>query len=98
MTVSVSIHELAALELADAVNYYESRISGLGRSFLDEIERAVKEITDQPEAAPVIYKFVRRKLLRRFPYSLMYSLTGDTIRILCVANQKRRPSYWYRRV
>jgi hypothetical protein len=37
---------------------------------------------------------VRRRLLRRFPYALLYKIKPDSIRILAVMNLRRRPSYW----
>jgi len=94
MIFSFSIHEIADIELKEAANYYESKVTGLGFAFLDEVERVVNLIRDNPESAPRIYKIVRRKLLRGFPYSIMYSIVDDSIRILAIANQKRRPFYW----
>ena len=94
MITSVSIHEVADIELKEAARYYESKVDGLGFAFLDEVERVVKLIRDNPESAPRIYKVVRRKILRGFPYSIMYSIVDDSIRILAIANQKRRPFYW----
>jgi hypothetical protein len=94
MITSVSIHEVADIELKEAARYYESKVDGLGFAFLDEVERVVNLIRDNPESAPHIYKFVRRKILRGFPYSIMYSIVDDSIRILAIANQKRRPFYW----
>ena len=94
MITSVSIHEFADIELKEAARYYESKVDGLGFAFLDEVERVVKLIRDNPESAPRIYKVVRRKILRGFPYSIMYSIVDDSIRILAIANQKRRPFYW----
>lgn len=93
----VTFHELAEQELFDAASYYEAHRPGLGRAFIDEVEDAVAQICDHPEAAPVVRGTVRRKLVRRFPYSLMYSEVSGGIRILAVANQKRRPMYWYGR-
>ena len=90
----VSFHELAEAELNETATYYESEVSGLGIAFLDEIQRTLKLIRERPASAPRIYKFIRRKLLRRFPYSVMYSVSGDSIQILAIANQKRRPFYW----
>ncbi len=94
MITSVSIHEVADKELKEATRYYESKVDGLGFAFLDEVERVVDLIRDNPESAPRIYKVVRRKILRGFPYSIMYSIVDDSIRILAISNQKRRPFYW----
>jgi plasmid stabilization system protein ParE len=94
MTRRISFHPLAEQELNEATSYYNAASPGLGTAFLDEVEHAVKQILEHPEAAPLVNRVVRRKLVRRFPYSVMYSVQTDTIRILAIANQKRRPFYW----
>jgi plasmid stabilization system protein ParE len=94
MTRRIAFHPLAEQELNEAASYYNAASSGLGTAFLDEVEHAVKQILEHPEAAPLVNQVVRRKLVRRFPYSVMYSVQRDTIRILAIANQKRRPFYW----
>jgi len=94
MTRWSSFHPLAEQELNEAASYYNAASPGLGTAFLDEVEHAVKQILEHPEAAPLVNRVVHRKLVRRFPYSVMYSVQTDTIRILAIANQKRRPFYW----
>jgi len=80
--------------LNDAAVFFEIKREGLGLRFLSAVEAAVAHIRQHPEASPVIIQDVRSKVLRRFPYSVMYSIKPDRIRILAVANQKRRPFYW----
>ena len=94
MNKEVSFHELAEFELNDAAVFFEIRREGLGLRFLSAVEAAVAHIREHPEASPVIMQDVRCKVLRKFPYSIMYSIKPDRIRILAVANQKRRPFYW----
>jgi toxin ParE1/3/4 len=90
----VSFHELAEFELNDAAVFFEIKREGLGLRFLSAVEAAVAHIREHPETSPVIMQDIRHKVLRRFPYSLMYSIKPDRIRILAVANQRRRPFYW----
>ena len=94
MNKKVSFHELAEFELNDATVYFEIEREGLGLRFLSAVEAAVAQIRDHPEASPVIIQDIRRRVLRGFPYSIMYSIKPDRIRILAVANQRRRPFYW----
>lgn len=94
MTRRFSFHELAEQELIEAASYYDAQRPGLGSTFLDEVERAINQVRENPEAAPLINRLVRRKLVRRFPYSLMYSVQPTGIHILAIANQRRRPFYW----
>jgi len=94
MSKRVSFHELAEFELNDAAVFFESETEGLGLRFLSAVQAAAVYIQQHPEASPIIDQGVRCKVLRKFPYSIMYSIKPDRIRILAVANQKRRPFYW----
>jgi hypothetical protein len=98
MNKGISFHELAELELNDAAIFFESETDGLGFRFLGTVEAAVEHIRQYPEASPIVDQEVRCKVLRRFPYSIMFSIKPDRIRILAVANQKRRPFYWRGRI
>ena len=64
---------LARQELEDAVGYYELEYSGLGRRFKEEVRKAVLRIVAYPEAWSIERGDVRRCLLHKFPYKLMYS-------------------------
>lgn len=97
MTEKISFHRLAEQELTDAAQYYGSERHGLGAAFLDEIERCVRFILSNPRAAPILKGSIRRRLVRRFPYGVLYSIKPDEIRILAIMNLKRRPTYWVHR-
>jgi plasmid stabilization system protein ParE len=90
----VSFHELAESELNDTATFFENETEGLGFRFLAAVEASVAQIRQHPESSPIIDQDVRCKVLRRFPYSIMYSVKTDRIRVLAVANQSRRPFYW----
>ncbi len=94
MTRRISFHEVAELEIIDAVSFFESDQSPLGSALIDEIERAVDQILLFPASCPLVNRTVRRKVLRRFPYDIMYSIKPEKIRILAFASQRRRPFYW----
>jgi toxin ParE1/3/4 len=94
MSVRVSLHGAAERELADAAEYYEAASSGLGHAFLDDVESAIEHIRSYPESGHLLNQAVRRVLLRRFPYAVMYSSESQEIRILAIASLRRRPFYW----
>jgi len=91
-------HPAADAELIAAAEFYESQTTGLGRDFLDEINRALSRIADFPQAWSVIEADIRRCLLKRFPYAIFYRLTAEHIRILAVADLRREPGYWQQRL
>jgi len=94
MSKYISLHELAELELNDAADFYDSREPGLGVAFILGVRQAVFQISEHPESCQVARGNARRKVLTQFPYTIIYSLTPDTIRILAIASQRRRPFYW----
>jgi len=85
---------LAQQELDDAVNWYNEQADGLGKEFLDELDRAVRRSVAFPLSCPEIEPGLRRCLLARFPYGLVYGLEGDTIVVVAVAHLHREPRYW----
>ena len=87
-------HRLAEHELNEAAQYYDLEEPGLGAAFLGEVDRCLQSIQAQPEARVVLLSEVRRRLLRRFPYALVYKIKPNGIRILAVMNLRRRPTYW----
>ncbi len=92
--MNVSFNPLAEQELNDAARYYELESPGLGNAFLTEAQRCCDEIVEYPEAGPVALELIRRRLIRRFPYAILYTIHSDAIRVLAVMNLKRRPAYW----
>jgi toxin ParE1/3/4 len=90
----VSFHRFAERELNDAALYYEQESSGLGIRFLDEVEHYIDRIVTNPKAGQKVRGEVRRRILRKFPYGILYSVKNDGIRILAIMNLKRKPNYW----
>ena len=90
----VSFHELGKVELNEAAQYYERESPGLGKAFVTEVERCADAIVRYPEAGAVVYGSIRRRLIRRFPYALLYRMKPAGIWVLAVMNMKRRPAYW----
>jgi len=97
MTLAIAFHEAADLELAEAAAFYERECPGLGAAFLDEVQTALTALAQFPEGSPLLRGRLRRTVLLRFPYALIYSLHGGQLRILAVAHEKRRPFYWHGR-
>ena len=97
MSRFVSFNSLAEAELNEAVVFYDLQVAGLGRDFLHAAERTIAGLLDFPESGAVVRGRVRRKLLPRFPYAILYRIRGDEIRILAVKHDSRRPTYWYGR-
>jgi toxin ParE1/3/4 len=97
VTLPVVFHDLAQEELNEAAAYYAHARPGLGEAFIAEVQRAVDSLAALPFTGRAIEKDVRWWVVKRFPYSVVYRVCDDHIRILAVAHHKRRPLYWRRR-
>lgn len=85
---------LARQELEDAARYYELEHEGLGRRFKQEVRKAIRRIARYPRAWSLERGEVRKCLLHKFRYKILYSIEIDHIFVIAVAHQHRRPDYW----
>jgi len=95
--MTFSFHPEAELELHEAIDYYEDCERGLGYDFSIQVLGTVQNIANYPTAWPVIEEGVRRCLVNRFPYGVVYSIEQDEIFILAVMHLHRHPDYWKNR-
>jgi len=97
MTV-VRYHPAAEDELLNEIGYLELRVPGLGRRFYREVQRAESLIAQFPQSSPETLPGIRKYNLRKFPFSLIYSIENDCVLILAVAHHSRTPRYWLPRI
>ena len=88
----------ARLDVEEAAVWYESRRSGLGLRFLDELDYVMKRIAATPFQFPEIHPGVRRALLKRFPYSVYFLVGDEQVEIIAVLHQHRHPNTWRNRL
>lgn len=72
-------------------------VDGYGERFLGEIFQAGGRISQHPEAWPDISGQVRRCLLNRFPFGLLFRIEADRYYVLAVMHLRREPNYWKNR-
>lgn len=88
----------AMREAEEAALWYWERSGERVRAHLmAEIERVRQILGDQPAIGTPGVRGTRRLRLDKFPYSLVYRIDGDTVRVLAFVHQRRKPEYWARR-
>jgi len=88
----------ALAELHDAAAFYTLKANvELGLAFVTEFERTANLVLNNPLLGSVFRSTRRRYFFRRFPYSIIYQVTAEELRILAVAHHRRRPGYWAQR-
>ena len=97
MRYELKIRPEASADIAEAFSWYEGQRPGLGVEFEEELDRTFGYIIDMPLASRPMSRSVRRALMRRFPFSVYYDVTGTLIEIRAVLHYRRRPRKWFRR-
>ena len=84
----------AATELRLASARYEGQRTGLGDQFIDAVSDAARQIAEWPSAGQPFDDFARARIVRRFPYWLIYEQRDSLVWITAVAHQSRGAEYW----
>ena len=97
MKYNLILRPEAEQDMQGAFGWYEDRVTGLGRQFLRHVDTAISHVNRSPLTCPAIYRSIRRKLTRRFPFGIFYLITDDKIIVLAVLHARRAPSLWQKR-
>lgn len=92
--MTFSFHPEAQAEFEAAIEYYENCETGLGYDFFIEAHSTVQNILNYPLAWPILETDMRRCLVNRFPFGIIYSIEKNEIYILAVMHQRQHPDYW----
>jgi len=98
VTRRVILRPEASLEITKAAEWYEAHGRGLGAEFLRVLDACVASVQANPMLYPVVHGEARRALLRRFPYSVIYTLREDTIVVAACVHTRRDPKQWQGRL
>ena len=90
-------HPDAEVEFVESIDYYESCDTGLGYDFSLEVFSSIEAIVQYPLAWPTIELDIRRCLVNRFPFGILYAIEDQKIFILAVMHLHRQPGYWHDR-
>ncbi|MGD9155937.1 MAG: type II toxin-antitoxin system RelE/ParE family toxin [Bacillota bacterium] len=91
-------HPDAEIEFNDAIDFFEEKATGLGYDFSIEVHSAIKRVILTPSAWPILDGDIRRCLVKRFPYGVLYSQEKEGILIVAVMHLHKSPDYWKQRV
>ena len=84
----------ARAEFDEAVLYYERQREDLGDEFIEDFLLAMTEIEEAPGRWPEIDPGIRRFLMSRFPYRVIYRLANDLVEVIAVSHSARHPDHW----
>lgn len=71
--------------------WYERQRRGLGFEFLDCVAVSLKSIIDNPETYRIYYSSFRGCVLRRFPFTVFYTIEDKEIVVHSVFDNRQNP-------
>jgi plasmid stabilization system protein ParE len=95
--LTVIFTQAARTELIEAQDWFEGEAGGFGRHFREAIDALAERMSTNPQQFPIVFKNVRRALLRRFPYALFFAVAGDTLFVIACFHASRDPLQWQKR-
>lgn len=90
----VEYHPLTVSELNNAAVYYNQQRAGLGGELRAEVYAAIERARASPFEYAIVKRGMRRCLVRRFPYAVLFRIVSeDTVRVLVIRHHRRHPSF-----
>ena len=77
---------------------YEAMQEGMGRRFIDEIERAFDRVLANPFLYQEVEIDIRRAVTHTFAYLVFYTFDEQTVQILAVIHGAQDPAYINKRL
>ncbi len=88
---NIEIRPLAATEIIEAYDWYESQQEGLGFDFLNELENFFGILQQNPLTFSYYSEPVRQGRINRFPYVVVFEVFGNTVIVYSVFMTKQSP-------
>ncbi len=95
----IELHDEAVLDINDSYNWYEDRLPGLGRRFINALSQVFLRISENPESCPKKKRDYREAPLNGFPFVVIYEVLKKerVILVTYVFHTKRDPKLKYKR-
>jgi len=97
MSLPVVLSHEAEADFDEAADWYEQQ-ARLGAEFVARVREVLDRIGQMPDLHAVVYRNVRRAIVRRFRYNIYYRVQPDRVEVIAVIHSHRDPSVWKSRV
>lgn len=81
----------AIIDVDIAAGWYEAQRKGLGVEFLTSLEGTIERIQENPKLYSVKYKRTRSALVRKFPFSVFYTIEKSEVVVHAVFDNRQDP-------
>ena len=94
MSLPLRLLPEAKAEFDDAADWYEDQQTGLGVDFVARVRDVLRRIAAQPRLHAAVYQDVRKAVVSRFPYIVLYREEPAEVVVISVFHTSRDPDEW----
>lgn len=98
MSLPVRFLPEAQAEFDAAVDWYSARGADLAKDFVARIRAVVTRVAANPKMHAVVHADVRKAVVSRFPYIVLYRKEAGELIVVSVFHTSRDPADWQARV
>ncbi|MBD1908140.1 type II toxin-antitoxin system RelE/ParE family toxin [Trichocoleus sp. FACHB-6] len=99
MLIELVVFDRRAIEDVEAASaWYSEQQQSLVIEFLDSLNDTLERVAQYPEAYVEVDSAIRRAFLKKFPYSIYYTIEGNRITVLAVLHTRSAPETWRQRL
>jgi toxin ParE1/3/4 len=92
--IEINYHPEASAEIEAATAWYMGRSPAAAIRLVEEVDQVMAMIRQFPELQPSYDAKHRFAVLRRFPYSIVYRVDEERLRVMAFAHSSRQSGYW----
>jgi plasmid stabilization system protein ParE len=85
-------------EFDAAADWYEQQRAGLGVDFVAQVRAVLNRIAGNPQIHAVVHQDVRKAVVARFPYVVLYREEAGEVVVVAVFHTARDSSVWQSRI
>lgn len=95
---SIEISDEAEIDLDKSYAFYHQDSPKVADTFFKQINIAFDNIRQSPKSFPIVYKSVRKYVVKKFPFVIYYQLVDKLIQIVAIFHTSRNPEIWNARI
>lgn len=98
MTRPVVLADAAEADILGTSNWYDRQVQGLGNSFIAQVDAVIEQLAHYPELYQVVFAPIRRAVLHRLPFGVIYHVRPAAVLVLGVLPSRADPELLRQRI
>ena len=95
--MKLSIRKEAEEDIDQAFGWHSANVPHVANRFLNALENLFVLVMEHPALFPIVYRDLRRAMVRHFPFSLYYRINGADVTAFAVLHQHSADETWQTR-